>query len=311
MIWAGLFALTLAGPAAAEEGLVTPALCVAVWDRLSDTLRGAMPSSRQVTQMDGDWCVIEAPVFALDGAYPLVWQADRLRLRGSALGWVMDGTTSPTTLELAVENLRAVAQIGSPQMDWLYAAQARANTIDAALALSWDSAGRVLRLDRLEIDLPGDNLIEASAKVGQVDLSSLGAAQMSLASFAVTEVDLQVRTHGLFEWYVLMTLGPVFLPEDGDMEAAAEALRARMRSGVAGLPGEVFPKASKAALLALIGELPNPSGDLSVSVRSDAGIGPARLSGYALSGMSETVWETGDLLVGATVDVEWTHGDAP
>jgi hypothetical protein len=64
-------------------------------------------------------------------------------------------------------------------------------------------------------------LSRLSAVVTGVDLSSQGAMQMSATSFALTEADLRITTHGLFEWYALMALGPMVLPPEGDMEAAA------------------------------------------------------------------------------------------
>jgi hypothetical protein len=232
-------------------------------------------------------------------------------IRGSALNWQVDGTTPPDRFELAVDGLRLVVKTGNPQMDWHFAAQARPNTIDAEMALAWDGVSKRFSVEALKIDFPDDNRVKFSASAKGVDRSSFGALQMSDISFAVTEADLRIRTHGLFEWNVLMALGPTFLPQEGNMEAAAAGLRAETTAAVAKLPDADFPAASKAALSALIAELPNPSGGLIVGLRSVAGIGPARAMGYAVTGVPATVAEIRPVFEGVTITIEWTHEDAP
>lgn len=307
MIRAGLLALVLAGPAGAEG-----ADCFKAWLPVSGGIN-ALLGAQAVGSVgqDGDWCVITDLVIDFPGEYVPDWHMERLKIRGSALGWIADGATLPEGLEVVVEGLRLVVQTGNPQMDWLFAAQSRPNAIDAEMSLAWDFSGRVLRLEGLSVDFPGDNLVEASARVTGVDLSSMGAMQMSATSFALTEFDARITTHGLFEWYLLMTLGQSVLPYEGDVDAAAEAIRAEALSAVAGLPGTSFSDASKAALSALIGELPNPSGDLVLSLRAAPGIGPGRFAGYAVTGVPETLAEAAPLFQGVTLDVGWTHVDAP
>jgi hypothetical protein len=285
-------------------------LCAASWAKIAEGVSAFGAVGGAVTQA-GDWCVVDAPVMDLDGQYMPDWHMDRLRFRGSALGWIADGSTLPEGLEVTVEGLRLVVQTGNPQMDWLFAAQSRPNRIDATAALAWDREAKVLRLEGLNIDFPGENLVDLSGTVRGVDLSSTGAAQMSATSFALTEADLRITTHGLFEWYVLMSVGPSVLPYEGDMDAAAEGIRADLLALVEELPETSVSEASKAALGALIRELPNPAGDLAVSLRSEAGIGPQRLGGYALTGVPETMTDAAPLFQGVTIDVDWTHADAP
>lgn len=304
MIRAGLVALLLASPARAES------FCARAWEKVAAGLAALGTVSGSVAQ-DGDWCVVQGVILDLNGPYLPDWHLDQLRFRGAALGWLVDGTGAPDGLEIGVEGLRLVVQTGDAQMDWLLAAQARPNAMRAEASLAWDAAARELRLEGLSIDFPGENLVELSAVVAGVDLSSTGAMQMSATSFAVAEADLAVTTHGLFEWYLLMALGPSVLPTEGDMETAAEGLRAAMRAAVADLPGTSFSDASKAALGALIGELPNPSGDLVVSLRSEAGFGPSRLMPWAMTGVPTSLAEAAGVLNGVTVEIGWTHADAP
>jgi hypothetical protein len=77
------------------------------------------------------------------------------------------------------------------------------------------------------------------------------------------------------------------------------------------LPAASFPPASKAALQAVLSELPNPSGTLTVAMRSDAGIGPARLMGYAMTGVPDTIAGLAPVLDGVTFDIGWSHASTP
>lgn len=304
MIRAASLALIMAGPAGAEG------ICPAAWERAAAALDGIATVAGMVVQ-DGDWCLVQGVKFDLEGQYVPDWHMDRLRFRGAAVGWLVDGTGAPEGLEIAVERLRLVVQTGNPQVDWLFAAQARANTIGGQLSLTWNAEARVLRLDGLSIDFPGDNQLDLSAEVTGVDLSSTGAMQMSATSFAATEVDLRIRTHGLFEAYLLMPLGSALLPQDGDMAAAVDALRTELVATVVNLPDTSFSDASKDALLALGMELPNPSGELTLSLRAEPGIGPTRTASYALGGVPQSVVEAASLFQGVTVNVGWAHADAP
>jgi hypothetical protein len=306
VIRAGALLVLLAGPVAAETGL-----CETAWARVAEGLGGFGTVTATGVAQEGDWCVVDVPVLDVDGQYVPDWRMDRLRFRGAALGWIADGSSMPEGLEIAVEGLRLAVQTGNAQVDWLLAAQARPNGIDAEAALAWDPVAKVLRLERLSLDFPGENRVDASAVVTGVDLSSTGAMQMSLASFALTEAELRVQTHGLFEGYALMALGSALLPPEGDMDAAAEGLRAEALAAIGDLPGTSFSDASKAALRVLVGELPNPAGDLAVTVKAEPGIGPVRFGGYAVTGVPATVAAAAPVFEGVKVDVGWTHADAP
>jgi hypothetical protein len=308
MIRAAVLALMLAGPALAEG---EAGLCGQVWARVAEGLSPFGTVRQEAVAQEGDWCVVGRPVLDLDGQYLPEWHMDRLRFRGSALPWLVDGSVLPEGLEVAVEGLRLVVQIGNAQFDWLYAAQARANRIAAEASLAWDPAARVLRLEGLGIDFPGANSLDLRAAVAGVDLSSTGAMQMSATGFALTGAELRIETHGLFEGYLLMPLGAALLPYEGDMDAAAERLRAGLLALVADLPEASVPPASKAALAALVGELPNPAGVLDLSLRADPGLGPVRFGGYALTGMPATLAEAAPLFQGVVLDASWIRDDAP
>jgi hypothetical protein len=309
MIRAGVLVLALAVPAGAE-GLAGQALCEAAWAKASAGLATVGDLTSTGVVQEGDWCVVESPVLDLQRQFVPDWHLDRLKVRGAALGWIVDGSTLPEGLEIVAEGLRLVVQTGNPRMDWLIAAQSRPNRIDAKAALAWNPAGRVLQLETLSLDFPGENLIEARATLTGVDLSSTGAAQMSATSFALTAFDAQITTHGLFEGYLLMALGPVVLPSEGDMDAAFAGMQAEAKAFVADLPGSSFPDATKAAVSALIEDLPNPAGELTVGLRAEPGIGPVRLAPWVMTGVPDTLAEAAGVLEGVTVDVGWNPGNA-
>ncbi|TAG20610.1 MAG: hypothetical protein EAZ40_09625 [Rhodobacterales bacterium] len=290
-----------------------PAFCAAVWADLSAALGSLGPVSGTLATTDApdEGCAIDDVKVDLAGTYTPDILADRLVLRGPALAWVQDGATSPDRLEARIDGLRFVVQTGHAQMDYLMAAQAGAGRIGVDLALAWAADSRSLAVERLEIDFPGENRVALTARATGVDLSTSGAAQMSVTSFAVTEVDLTVQSHGLFESYVLMALGPTLLPLEGDMQAAERDLKAAAGAAIAALPATSFPPASKAALHAVLAELPNPSGTLTLAMRSDAGIGPARLMGYAMTGVPDSIAGLAPLLDGVTFDIGWSHASTP
>ena len=293
----------LASPVAAEAP--DAAVCAGVWSLVTD----AVPVTGRVAGVTDGWCEIADVVLDLPGQYVPDWHADRLRLRGSALPWALGKPALPERLEAEVQGLRLVVQTDNPQMDYLFAAQARAYPIAATLALRWDKAVNTLHLDRLDIDFPGTNAVSLTAEVGRVDLSSVGAMQMALTGFAITRARLSVTTHGLFESYGLMALGAAMLPYEGDMASAVATRKAEAGLAIAGLPEATFPGRSRAALWALVQELPNPSGRLVVDLRADAGFGPARLGGYAMTGMPASPDEAAALFEGVVLDVAWTHDE--
>ncbi len=144
-----------------------------------------------------------------------------------------------------------------------------------------------------------------------VDLSTMGFAHMSVTCFAVTEVDLTVQNHGPFESHVLMVLGPAVLPTEGDMQGAARGLKASAVAGIAALPAAVLSPASKAALGALLSEVPHPFATATLWLQSKAGFGPTRLIGYAMTGVPASMAAPAPLFGGLTIDIGRTHAPTP
>jgi hypothetical protein len=301
-----LAALLLAGPVEAQ-GLIGQALCQAVWDRVEDGLSGIFPLKGTVLSSADGTCEIGDILLDLPGEYTPDWRADRIWLSGQALPWLVGDAATPDRLDLRVEGLHFLISTDMAQLDYLYAAQARAQPIRGEIALAWDKEAKRLTIERLEIDFPGDNLVQLSAEIDQIDLSTQAAMQMSLTGLALKRADLAVRTHGLFEWYVLMPLGPMLLPSEGDMAAAMAELKAEAVTLIQALPAASFPEASKTSLATLTGEMPNPAGTLTVTVDASDGFGPTRFMGYAATGAPGSFEGLAALLDGVTFAIGWTH----
>ena len=294
--------LGLAAPVQAQD------VCAAVWDRLVSGVSLVAPVTGTM-RAEGADCLAEAVEIGIPGSLLPVAVIERLRLSGGALGWIAGNSAAPDRLEITVEGLSFQLRTGMADMDYVYAAQARANPIRVTAALEWQAGAKRLLLDRLDVDLPGDNATTLTAVVERVDLSSKAAMQMSLTGAALHSADLTVRTHGLFETYLLPVLGNGLLPHEGDVEAEVARLKAQATEIVLGLPEAQFPGGTRAALAALIAELPNPAGTLTLAFRADPGFGAARFAGYAGKPLPATLAEAAPLLDGVTVEIGWTHED--
>jgi len=298
----------LSAPSHAQDDIV-PALCGEVLTRLAEITAPVFALSAKATPTNMVGCLYTDLRIDMPGQYVPDWFADSLHLNGS-LQWIADGSSPPDRLGVGLTNLRAVIQTGDPQSDFLYAAQSRPNGARLNLDLAWDAAANALAVEQLVVDFPGENLITLSLLMSGVDLSSPGAMQMSTTSFALSEADLKIQTHGLFEWYALVALGTAVLPRDGDIEAAAQRLREDAMEAVGALPEAQFVGESKAALAALIAELPNPAGTLTLALRADPGFGPTRFAGYALTGAPDTIEAAAPLLDGVRIEIGWTHEES-
>ena len=298
------FALLALAPAQAEA----KGDCQALLDRMIAQIKGPTLSARY-SGSEGEWCVYRNLRLATGGHNP-DFAADTLRLRANAPLWavMMGEGASSDSLDAAVkiEGLRFFAKTGMANYDYLFQLQSMSNRTKVDLALNWDAGAKELRLTQLEVDFPGDNALSATARIGNVDLSSDGAAQMAVTGFAVQEATVDITSNGLFESVLLLPLGTMLLPQDGDMAAAAEALRAQALGGVADLPDASFSPDTKTALSQVIGEMPNPAGKLALNFQAPGGFGPARLTSFALFGVPRTIEQAAPLFKGTTLDATWT-----
>ncbi len=311
----GLFAAGLgaaSGALAQSTAERQDRLCRMSWEALL-AMPEAVGLSGTYSGLDNGWCLFENIRYKQPAStYGAAFEIDTLLLRGEAFGVMIFAEPPPgpvVSAEVMFEGARTVPQTDMARMNYLFAAQARVSSTSGEMALEWDSETNMLTLTKFAVDFPGDNAISLTAKVNNVNLSSNAAMQMSATGFAVTDLSLEITSHGLFENVPLMLLGNLVLPDDGDMEVEAAKLRALAQDGVAALPDASVSMASKDALSQLIDELPNPAGRLTVDMRAESGFGPARLAAFAVRGLPTSVADAAPLFNGVTFDVTWTRQD--
>lgn len=306
-------AAVLAGclPLAAAAETPTAAECGAVWE----ALRPALPAAASLrgdagpTAEDGG-CTVRGVVLDGYAPYAPVYSIDRLAWSGEGIVAAAAGGPPPRALRLTVGGLRFGVATGDPLMDWLMREQRARYSIGAGLSAVWDEPGRALLLEEFSADFPGDNAIAMTARIDRVDLSTAGAAQTSLGTAALTRLDLSITTHGLFEDILLLPLGNVLLSGSADPEADLAALVAEARGMVAALPEATFPEPSKAALSALLDDMPHPAGTVRIAVAAPDGFGAARFAGYALTGTPSGIEDLAPLFQGVTVDIAYDRSAA-
>jgi hypothetical protein len=297
----------LAAPVTAQD--MAREDCATIWSKAQAALQG-VPHTFGTVGMDQGWCLVDRLVLKSQSEYGADWETDQVRFRASAGAGLFYNSVLPESFELDVRGLRIVPHMGSAQMKYLFGLQTFLNKIDASLAYSWERDARVLNVTKLAIDFPAENEFKATARIINVDLSSEGTLQGSAAGFGVTNADVELTTNGFFESYMAMALGPILLPQEGDMEAEVRKLRAKTTAAIGDLPGTTFSSQTKSALKDLVADLPQPKGTLTLSLRADQGFGPVRLTRYAMTGLPETVADLAPIFDGVQIDADWPEPKA-
>lgn len=310
MRWAALALL----PAAA--GAQEP--CAGLWEMVEGWGRAGLVAPVEadaVGPAEDGWCEAAGVRAALGGGGAVVPTvlADRLRWRGEGLDAVLAGTGLPTAIEVQADGLRQLTVTGEPVLDWAFEAQGRPHGIEARLAARWDREARAVEVTALSLDLPGDNGLEATARIEGVDLSTPGAAATSAGSMALARLDASLDSHGLFEDWLLLPLASAVLADAADPEAAWDAWRRSALDAVAAMPDALAPGGTRAALKALLLELPNPAGrlDLTLEAAEGGGLGAARFARFALAGAPDSPAELWAALDGLRVAATWTPTRGP
>ncbi len=296
-------------------GIVGPAFadCKAEWALMSETFIAGtgLTLAQPVEAVEADgWCRVEALEILTGGEYQPDVKIGSLEWRGTGVQGLFDGSVPPEALDLRFRDFRLGFKTPDPVMTYLIQAQAGHSNIDGDLAATWDPAKRRLEVTRADLDFPGDNAIRMTASVSNVDLSSLGAMQMSLTGFAVNRLRFEVQSNGLFEGYFLMPIGALLLEGAEDPADEAAAMKEEFDELLADLPEAAFPAQTKAAFAAVAAEMPNPAGTLTVEVASDAGFGPAQLTKYVLYGLPTSVAEIDHILSEMQVAADYVPAPA-
>ena len=306
-----------------KRGLIGVALALALGvggaqaqDRMTQPLCDAGPGAvfglvgQDVPEIIGQprvdeagWCVLEA-VQVFEGSFNAV--IDRLRWRGADMARLVDAGLPPRSLDLEMVGLRQQPKVDyDPLYSYLIGVQLHRNAIDATLTVRWDGVQKALILDRLAIDFPGENRVEASARLDGIDLTDTGTMQMSIGTVALSDLDLLVESNGLFEDFLLFPLGFTLL-EHGDTppEVQVRWWIGQAQRLVAGLSDELLPPRSKAALSALLDEMPMPSGIPRLTLDTAEPLGVMRVL-LAAGDEPDPAVLIDTVLAGATLIADW------
>ncbi|NPD16908.1 hypothetical protein HOY34_17075 [Xinfangfangia sp. D13-10-4-6] len=252
----------------------------------------------------------------IDGGYPKdpTFEAARITVAGSILAWNGEGTLPGSDLMLSAEGLRLIPRDNDARAAALQQAQSRLGPLRLDLSTSWNAAAKTLQIARLDLASSEMSILRLAAGVKNVDLSTPGAAQMSQVGFAITDMDLELKTFALAETGLLPMIFGVMPEAQGgsDPNAATKNItdkKLALRGEINNLPDAAFPPASGAALAAFLSDLPNARGKLLVNFRSGSGFGPVRLARFALTGPPANVKEAAPIFDDTRFVIEWRRGD--
>ncbi len=257
-----LASLAVTAPSYAQ---MTDASCAVSWGLISNL----MTLLQEVTpSIDGGACVVR-DLEVMNG---------RVRILVDVIRWELDGLeallVSGSLLdraEIHARGIYVVASTGMPDFDYMLEAQARATEGIGLDLLATHEDGQVL-LEQLHVDFPGENAIDATLRLDTVDPRRPETALLS-------DLRLELLTHGLFETYALMPLGNLLLSTDEDPAAQVDRLRAEAIAAIGTLPEPLFNATSRQALTLLVEDMPNPAGRVVLDLQSDQGLPITQLSG--------------------------------
>ncbi len=290
---------------------MTEGECADLWGRAQNLVSQMGPTqptltSDSVGRLEGEWCVVDAVIIESEDNYSPRFNIEQLRYRGAGMVGLFDWSVPPTSLDIEMDGLNFGVRVDEPVMDYLIAAQRHTSGTDVAVSMVWDAGSKTVALTKGTMDFPGENAISVTARAKNVDLGTKGRAQMAMLGFGVTEMDVSVTSNGLFESYFLMPIGAALLTQDTDPAAQVDALKMQAAAMIASLPDATFSADTKAAMNTVIGEFPNPAGKLDLILRSEAGVGPRSLAGYALLGVPTTIAALAPMFDGLTVGATYT-----
>ena len=292
----------LASPAAAQD--MSAADCDALVTKLRDVV-SSLPVTFGGGGVDQGQCVLQQVGYKSERPGGPQWQADSVAIRGASPAGPFAETGLLTSLSIDIGGLTIAPDFPDPMPAHLAGVPPYLRGIDASVGLNWDSTDQSLSVSRLLVDFPGEDKLDLTARMINVDASSPGSAMVGLASFLVTDAEIKITSRGLFATLVTAALGPNAAADDAARKAAINGAQKDATSVISQLPGTTFSLGSKSALRTLVADLPDPVGTLRIKLQSDAGIGPASLMRYALNGAPATMEDLQPLFDGLKVDVAW------
>lgn len=281
----------------ATSAQAQPVNCAAQWSRLNDLLAKArsieVPIPGLIRQTASGSCRTNGIRFPVGDKVQV--KADRLSWAGRDLDRFVSEGLPPTALAVDLEGITISPDIGDPVFSYLQGIQARGSTFGLSINLDWDEAENVLRVVAVRFLMPEDDYVEFQARIEGVDLTSASSMQFSVGSFALTQSSIKVRSKRMFQDYLLLPLGLAILEGAEDPAEKVDELRVFANASIDQAPDQIVPTESKSALKALVQDLPEPSGVLSIDQTASPGIGPARFIPFAIGGAKfesiDDIWQ--------------------
>jgi hypothetical protein len=250
-------------------------------------------------------CVATGVVVDFPGNYEPDIRLRRVAITGQGFERHLDDLTPLQAVTVDIDDLQMLPQTGDPTFDYMLEVQQARNLIDVDISVVWDPETLVLTLEQFDIDFPYDNAVSATMQVANVDLSSLGALELSLGGMAVTEATLEVTSNGLFENYGATMLIPLVLSGTMEPEAEVEAMKASAVAVIAKLPSAFFVGDTPEALAAIVADMPTPGGTVDLRLTAEPGLGALRFGSVWLGTAPQSLADFWTYLHGVEVDVTY------
>lgn len=238
--------------------------------------------------------------------------ADGLKFDVGSLEWKLNGLdalaseTGSIGLSLKLRDLRMVPTNSDPWISYMLDQQNRYNLIDADLNASLDLDSGEFEVQRLDIDLPGQNEIKFRVRSKGLTPSVLRGNTMGLAALSVESLEIFVKNMGFADGLILGALMGAMSNLPGTPESQMEATRSEARSIVNAVPSEVLAQESKDALGRLIDEAPVPWGAMGLRMDAEPPLPLVRFPALLLSSDPFDPAALGFAFSGASIEVTFT-----
>lgn len=279
--------------------------CQQGWQQAAAIMAGDPMDGMSFGISPDGWCEALVPRFALNDYQDIGIAA--LRWRAEGIDRLIEQGLPPLSLEVEIDDLRFITKTGDPVSDYAMDLMMRPYTTDASLSVHWDADALAVLVDRADIILPGTNSISLTGRIDRVDLSDLAALQTSAGRAGIGALSLSIVSNGMFETYGAVPLAGALLDGDSDVPFGDQVIAhiALAKAFLSEVPEDILPEDSRAALAALLDEMPTPAGQLDLTVAADPPLGPARFLTLGW-GDNRGVGAFFDALDGVALSAVWT-----
>ena len=215
--------------------------------------------------------------------------------------WLRGEVILPATLRLTFESLYQAAPPGlDAATAWGFEVANRHNAAHGIIDWTWDEATQGLAIARFDIDLAYDSALSMTLAGRAFGWEPY---DMPFARFGVTSVQIDLSNGGLFQTSfatalaISVTRGGAVSVEDGLTD-----FRRATRQLAMVLPPSFLSAESLAALFEVVDALPNPDGDLTLTLTSET---PVRLQQFG-ERLRQGIPPAAAMPEGARIGAIWT-----